>query len=114
MTHKGNGLREELRSFVAEHREGWSHGHWETLLRQLEDGGFDVAEADDIGLVLERERVLVFLEDAGIPGLGPKRREAVADQFGNLWRLKHASVEELAEQSRLPRNLAEQLRAALT
>lgn len=113
MTHGGNGLREELRSFVAEHRDGWGHGHWESLLRRLEDRGFDTARPDAIGAVLERERVLVVLEEIGVPGLGPKRREAVADRFGSLWRLRHASVDELKELSALPKDLAQRLHAAL-
>lgn len=113
MTQQGNVLREELRSFVAEHRNGWTHGHWEMLLRQLSDSGFDTAQPDTIGMELERERVLFLLEDAGIRGLGPKRREAVAGEFGNLWTLKHASVAELSERSRLPKSLAEKVHAVV-
>jgi len=113
MRDTGNGMRKALRSFVADHREGWSHGHWESLLHQLEEGGFDTARPEDIGRELERERVRVVLEDVGVQGLGPKRREAVAEQFGSLWQLKHASVEELTERSAIPRRLAEELHAAL-
>jgi hypothetical protein len=114
MSHEKDRFHEELRNFVAEHEDGWSHGHWETLLRRLEEEGFDTAQPDAIGLVLERERILVALEDAGIPGLGPKRREAVADQFGNLWRLKQASVDDLSRMSRLPKALAEKVHAAVS
>jgi len=113
MRDRGNGMRERLRSFVADHREGWSHGHWESLLHGLREGGFDTAQPEEIGLELERERVRMVLEDKRIRGLGPKRREAVAEQFGSLWRLEHASVDELTELSELPRGVAEQLHAVL-
>lgn len=113
MSHRGNGLREELRSFVTEHRDGWGHGQWESLLRRLGDSGFDTAQPDTIGLELERERVLVVLEEIGVRGLGPKRREAVADTFGSIWRLKHASVDDLKKLSALPTDLAERLHTAL-
>ncbi len=113
MTQAGNGLRGELRSFVAEHPDGWGHGHWETLLRQLEDSGFDTGRPDAIGAELERERVLVVLEESGVRGLGPKRREAVADGFGTLWRLRHASVDDLSALPGLTRDVAERLHTAL-
>ncbi len=113
MRDSGNGMREALRSFVADHRDGWSHGHWERLLHQLEQGGFDTERPDEIGRALERERVRVVLEDVGIRGLGPKRREAVAEHFGSLWNLRQASVEDLTERSQLPKGLAERLHAAL-
>ncbi len=114
MKDTGDGMRQALRGFVADHREGWSHGHWESLLHQLKRGGFDTARPDDIGLELERERVRVILEDAGIRGLGPKRREAVVEEFETLWDLKHASVDDLTRRSEIPRSLAEQLHAALS
>ena len=50
MRDSGNGMRERLRSFVADHREGWSHGHWESLLHGLREGGFDTAQPEQIGL----------------------------------------------------------------
>jgi len=113
MKDTGDGMRQALRSFVADHRDGWGHGHWESLLQHLKRGGFDTARPDDIGRELERERVRVILEGVGIRGLGPKRREAVVDEFGSLWDLKHASVDELTERSEIPRSLAERLHAAL-
>jgi len=113
MKDRGNGMRETLRGFVADHPEGWSHGHWQDLLHHLSEDGFDTGQPDQIGLELERERVRAVLEGAGIRGLGPKRREAVAARFGSLWHLRHASVEDLSEGSDLPTSLAEKLHAAL-
>lgn len=113
MRDSGNGMRETLRSFVADHPEGWGHGHWEDLLHRLSEDGIDTAQPDQIGLELERERIRLVLEDSGIRGLGPKRREAVAERFGSLWHLRHASVEELSERSEIPKGLAEKLHAAL-
>jgi len=75
------------------------------------DGEMDEPEA--VGAALEHERLLVVLERAGIKGLGPKRREAVAGHFGRLWDLRNASVDQIAELPSFHRGLAEALHDAI-
>ena len=113
MANQQNGFRERLHDFALAHAEGWNHQEWLSLLAELTDAGVDTGDPDAIGAALERERVLVFLEQAGVKGLGPKRREALVDRFGGLWALRHATAEEIAEIPTFHRGLAEAVHAAL-
>ena len=97
MANQRNGFRDQLRTFVQAHPGGWNHHDWLALLAALTDAGVDTSEPDRIGLELEHERILTVLETVDIKGLGPKRREALADRFGRLLDLCHASPEEIAE-----------------
>jgi hypothetical protein len=108
-----NGFRACLKDFVLTHQQGWNHHEWLGLLAELTDAGFDTSDPDHIGMSLERERVRQFLEDAPVRGLGPKRREAVADRFATVWNLQHASVEDLKEIPSLHEKLAQELHSAL-
>lgn len=108
-----NGFRTCLMDFVLTHQHGWNHHDWLGLLSELTDAGFDTSDPDHIGMALERERVRQLLEDAAVRGLGPKRREAVADRFATAWNLQHASVEDLREIPTLHEKLARDLHAAL-
>jgi len=113
MTSEHNGFREQLRGFVTGHREGWTHHDWLELLAQLTDAGVDTSNPDAIGTALEQERVLAYLEALDVKGLGPRRREAVAERFPRLWDLKHASVDALTEIPTFHRGLAKALHNAL-
>ena len=106
-------LRDDLRTFVETHPSGWDHGDWLELLRSLESKGFDVEQSDSIGVELERERVRTGLANLGISGLGPKRREALADRFPTWWTLRHASPEQIAEIDTIHRSLAEKVVQAI-
>ncbi|NJD20982.1 MAG: hypothetical protein FIA95_17065 [Gemmatimonadetes bacterium] len=103
----------QLRTFVAAHPDGWNHHEWLELLAQLTDAGEDTTNPDAVGAMLERERLLGFLEGVGLKGLGPKRREAGADRFGRLWDLRHASVADIASIPGFYPALAEALHEAL-
>lgn len=109
MGNSENGFRNRLRRFVDEHTQGWSHHDWLELLAQLTDEGVDTSNPDRIGSDLERERVVAMLEHASVKGLGPKRRQALADHFGSLWSLQHATVDEIAELPSFHRGLAQTL-----
>jgi len=102
-------LLPQLRAFVQNHPHGWSHDEWLGLLYHLSEDGIDTRDEGHIGLALERERLLHTLGNLGIKGLGPKRREALADRFGSLWTLMEASPEEIAGVPGIQRSLAEQL-----
>lgn len=106
-------LRERARDFVARHPDGWSHDEWLALLSELRNAGVDTGNHEAIGAALEHERLLMVLENAGVKGLGPKRREALAGRFGRLWDMKHASVEEIAALPSFHRSLAEAVHQAL-
>jgi NAD-dependent DNA ligase len=108
-----NGFRACLRDFVVNHHKGWNHHEWLGLLAELTDTGFDTSDPDHIGMALERERVRQLLEGASVKGLGPKRREAVAERFATVWNLKHASVEDLKEIPTFHESLARALHEAL-
>lgn len=111
MRAKGNGMRIELADFVQAHPEGWGHEDWQGFLDGLRRSGFNVDDADSIGLALEKERVRRFLD--GVSGLGPKRLEALTDRFPRLWDLQNASVDELESIPSIPRSVAETLHKSL-
>lgn len=113
MANDINGFRARLRDFVTGHEQGWNHHEWLELLGQLTDAGVDTTDPEAVGLALEQERVLAFLEGLGLKGLGPKRREALAARFGRLWDLRHATVEELGSVPTFHPALAEALHEAL-
>lgn len=111
MRAKGNGIRIELADFVQAHPEGWGHEDWQGLLDGLRRRGFNVDDADSIGIALEKERVRSRLD--GISGLGPKRLEALLERFPRIWDLQSASMEELASVPSIPRSVAQTLHQTL-
>ena len=86
---------------------------WLRLLAELERGGVDVGDTDAIGYALENERLAWELERRAVPGLGPKRIEAVVSRYGTLWNLRQADAEDVAEIKTIPGALAEKLVAAI-
>ncbi len=58
-----------------------------------------------------RKRTHSVLED--IPGLGPKRRQALLKQFGGLRGVRRAGVEDLARVQGINRALAERIHETL-
>ena len=113
-TSRFDGVDAELKRFVGEHIHGWSHEDWDALLERLDEEGHDVSDHGEVGLRLERAHILATLERLALPGIGPKRREHVADHFPSLWALRHAEVEELSELPSFHRGLAEALHDGLT
>jgi ERCC4-type nuclease len=103
----------QLKHFVEEHPEGWNHEEWLSLLADLEQDGVDVSERDEIGAQLERTRVTWELQRRAVPGLGPKRAEAIAKRFGSLRQLRSASPDEVARVPSMNRQLAEKVISAL-
>ncbi len=59
----------------------------------------------------ERDSTRSLLDE--VPGIGPKRRQALLKQFGSLEAIRQASVEELAAVPGMNRAMAEQLAAYL-
>ena len=106
-------IREHLTAFVESHPHGWDHGDWIGLLQALDEDGVDVSDPDGLGLQLESTRLGWELRRRGVPGLGPKRIDAVVDRFGTLWSLKQASAQEIAEIPTIHKSLAEKLSDAL-
>ena len=106
-------MTKHLRAFVEAHPDGWNHDEWLDLLRDLGEAGEDVSEPDDLGLELERTRLAWELRRRAVPGLGPKRSEAIVERFGSVWRLRHASVEDVAGVPSINRDLAEKVVTAI-
>lgn len=106
-------MEQHLDAFIEAHPDGWDHDSWLGLLSELDDGGFDVSDAESVGAALERRRLAWELRRRAVPGLGPKRIEAVVDRFGTLWSLQHAEVDELAEIKTIPSALAEKVVASI-
>ena len=111
MANQRNGFREQLRAFVQTHPSGWNHHDWLALLAELTDAGVDTSDPDRIGAELEHERILAVLESVDLKGLGPKRRQALADHARTLDRMvdvimartfAHQSVLTLAEYAEVP------------
>jgi DNA uptake protein ComE-like DNA-binding protein len=104
---KQGGLQANLREFVEQHPDGWGHDHWISLVRRLEEQGIDVQDRDSIGMMLENERMRLHLES--VDGLSSKKVDAVVSQFGTVWNLRHASVEDLAALPGVTRENAEKI-----
>ena len=103
----GTDLHADVRSFASTRPEGWNHEEWLGFLEDLRSRGHNIEDRDAIGSMLERERIGIALEK--VPGLGPQRIRSIADRYGNLWRLKDVSAEELAREVNIPRPLAERV-----
>jgi hypothetical protein len=106
-------MEQHLDDFIEAHAEGWDHLAWIDLLNELEQNGFDVSDQAAVGIELENRRLAWELRRREVPGLGPKRIDAVVHRFGTLWSLQHADVEDLAEIRTIPNALAEKVVAAV-
>jgi hypothetical protein len=101
----------ELRRFVAEHPEGWDHDEWLKLLHYLRQQGHDVEDGEGIGRALERQRLMILLGQ--VRGVGLKRMQAITDRFPDVWSLRQAGVDGLAESANIPASLAERIQEVL-
>ncbi len=110
---KIDALDAELKDFVAEHIHGWDHQDWHRLMGRLGADGYDVSDTAALGLRLERAHILATLERLDLRGVGPKRRERLADHYPSLWQLRQASVDELAAVPTINRVVAETVRDGL-
>jgi excinuclease ABC subunit C len=81
------------------------------FLDHLSGRGHDVTDSDGVGMSLERERLTARLEQ--VPGMGPRRVEAIVDRYHTLYSLGHADVDELASLPGMNRALAERVRQQL-
>jgi hypothetical protein len=99
-------LQADLRAFATARPSGWNHEDWLGFLDALRQKGHDLSAPEEIGSRLERERLGVVL--SGIQGIGPKRVDALVNQFHTLYSARHASVEEFAGAG-LPRADAERV-----
>jgi hypothetical protein len=107
-------MKKHLNDFIDGHPDGWNHDEWLGLLGELDANGVDVSDPASLGVQLEKERVAWTLRRCEIPGLGPKRIEAVAEHFGTLWNLRHAELTDFAEIGRsVPAKVAEKVLEAL-
>lgn len=106
-------MDKHLNAFIETHPEGWNHEQWISLLVAMEQDGIDVEDQGAIGLELESRRLAAELRRRAVPGLGPKRIDAVVDRFGTLWSLQHAEAEDLAELKTISGALAEKVVAAV-
>lgn len=100
-------LRADLREFASARPKGWNHDQWVTLLDDLRGRGHDVSDASAVGMSLERERLAVHLEQ--IPGMGPRRVEALVGRYHTLYSLRQADAAELAELPGMNRALADRV-----
>jgi hypothetical protein len=101
-------LRADLREFASNRPQGWNHDDWTAFLDHLRGRGHDVSNSDEVGMSLERERLAVQLEQ--VPGMGPRRVEALVNRFHTLYSLRRAEVDELADVPGMNRALAERVR----
>jgi len=106
-------LESEVKEFVAEHPDGWSHEDWNRLLDKLSARKIEVADTDQLGVRLEAERLRQVLLRASVRGLGPKRVDAIVEKYGNLWNLRQANPEQLAGIPTMPLRLAQETLARL-
>lgn len=112
MKIKNTKVGQALRAFVEEHAEGWNHNDWLAFLGRLQETGVK-GDPEEIGLELERTRLAAVLSERKIKGLGPRRIEAIVDQFGSLWNVRQAKAEDFAAVSNIPSRVAGELEEAL-
>jgi hypothetical protein len=108
---QGPDLRADLRAFAAARPEGWGHEDWLSFLDHLKTRGHETGDDAQIGALLERERLGVLLER--IPGMGPRRVQAVVERFETAYSTARSDVDELAAVPGMNRALAEKVRQAL-
>lgn len=106
-------MNKHLQAFIEAHPEGWDHEAWTGLLAELDTAGIDVSDTDAVGWELERVRLAWELRRKDVPGLGPKRIDAVVERFGTLWSLQHAQADQIAEIKTIHGKLAEKVQAAV-
>lgn len=106
---KSNGpdLRKDLREFASARPDGWGHDDWLRFLEDLRERGHNVNDRDQVGLMLERERLTLALEN--VPGVGPRRVQNIVEKFGYMWRLREASAEDISREAGVPRQIAEKV-----
>lgn len=103
-------LRKDLRDFASARPQGWDHNDWLQFLEALQERGHNINDRDLIGMALEKERLDLAL--SGVKGVGPRRRAALVERYGNLWSLRNANPEEIAAVAGVKRDLAEEILAA--
>lgn len=108
---QGPDLRADLRAFAAARPEGWGHEDWLSFLDHLRTRGHETGDDAQVGRLLERERLGVLLER--IPGMGPRRVQAVVERFETAYSAGRSDVDELAALPGMNRALAEKVRQAL-
>lgn len=104
---EGVDLRRDLRDFASARPEGWNHEDWLVFLESLRDRGHNVNDRDAIGLALERERLDLAL--CGIRGVGPRRRNALVEHFGTIWKLRNAEITDIVRIGSVPGAVAERI-----
>ena len=106
-------VRERLEGFLDAHPDGWYDGDWRGFVDELQSAGVELDNVDEIGLELERGRLLRTLAACDVRGLGPKRRAAIATRYGTIWNLRQASPDDVANVPGMNRQIADEVKAAL-
>lgn len=104
-------LERDLRDFASARPEGWNHDDWIRFLEALEARGHDITNREAIGLALERERLGLAL--SRVKGVGPKRKTALIEKYGNVWTLRNAEPTDIADAAGIPLELAREVKAAM-
>ena len=100
-----------LRNFVKDHPQGWGHEEWLGLLADISARGLTPVDGDEIGRMVEKERLALVL--GRIEKVGPQRIKTITDKFETVWVLRAADVESLAEATKIPRALAERIKESV-
>jgi hypothetical protein len=104
-----NGFSREVRAFVHAHRDGWNHNEWLGFIDHLRVLGCESPDLDQVGLTLEKERIRALLSNSGIRGLGPKRIEAIAEEFSSWNQLLEADPSDLSSRTGVPFGIAREV-----
>lgn len=112
MAGAGRDLEKELEAFLERHPGGWEHEDWKGLIAHLEREGYPIEDQDTLGLHLERLALGRSLEELGVSGVGPRRKDALVERFQTRWAFRRAGVDEIAALPSIPRALAERIAAA--
>jgi hypothetical protein len=104
-------LRKDLRDFASGRPQGWEHDDWLNFLEALQGRGHDIKDREAIGTALEKERLDLAL--TAVKGIGPQKRAALIERFGNVWTLRRAEADEIAKVGGLTPALIERIKAEI-
>lgn len=104
-------LKKDLREFASARPQGWNHEDWLEFLESLQTRGHNISDREAIGVALEKERLHLAL--AALKGIGPQKRESLAEYYGNIWQLRHADLDEITRVGNIQRKDAERIKSEL-
>ena len=106
-----DGRSGDLQAFLIDHPRGWTHEDWLGLLDQLRDRGHSVEDPDQIGRILEQERLISTLRD--VPGIEDQHAQRIAKRYGSVLEVCQAEPDVVSRTADTHREEAERIQYSL-